>query len=106
MEDTIDIESISTLFPSTVIVGVPSIVESERLPPIDVAALSLSELTLTPESALQLPRSPGSSPRPCVVVGNPPEPGVTAPPFMLCLGMDATDSWSDMQPLVTSCLRT
>lgn len=83
MEDTMEMESTSTLFPSMVIVGVPSIVESDRLPPIDVAALSLSELTLTPESALQLPRSPGRSPRPCVVAGNPPEPGVTAPPFRL-----------------------
>lgn len=92
MEDTMEMESTSTLFPSIVIVGVPSIVESDRLPPIDVAALSLSELTRTPESALQLPLSPGISPRPWVVAGNPPEPGVTAPPFKLCLGIDVTDS--------------
>lgn len=59
-----DTESISILLPSTVIVGVPSVVESDKFPATDVAPLSLSELTLTPESALQLPLSPGRRPRP------------------------------------------
>lgn len=57
-EETRETESIS-LFPlSTVIVGVPSVVESDKFPATEVAPLSRSELTLTPESALQLPRSP------------------------------------------------
>lgn len=51
-------ESISLPPPSTVIVGVPSVVESDKFPATEVAPLSLSELTLTPESALQLPLSP------------------------------------------------
>lgn len=63
-EETSDTESTSLLLPSTVIVGVPSVVESDRFPATEVAPLSLSEFTRTPESALQLPRSPGNKPSP------------------------------------------
>lgn len=41
---------------SAVTTEVPS-VESDKFPPKDVIPLSRSELILTPESALQLPRS-------------------------------------------------
>lgn len=64
MEETIDTESTSTLPPSTVMVGVPSVVESDKLPPMEVVPLSRSELTRTPESALQLPLSPANKPSP------------------------------------------
>lgn len=105
IDEIIETESISTLLPSTVIVGVPSVVESDKFPATEVAPLSRSELTLTPESALQLPLSPGKRPRPWWPDSNPPEPGVKAPPFKLCLGREARDSWSDKQPLDASCLR-
>lgn len=75
-----------------VMVGVPSVVESERFPAIEVAPLSRSELTLTPESALQLPRSPEIKPSPWCPDIKPPEPGVNAPPFIPCRGSDARDS--------------
>lgn len=105
IDEITDTESISTLLPSTVMVGVPSVVESDKFPATDVAALSLSELTRTPESALQLPRSPGSKPRPWWPDSKPPEPGVRAPPFRLCRGREANDSWSERQPPDASCLR-
>lgn len=98
IDDTIETESISMLLPSMVIVGVPSVVESDKFPATEVAPLSLSELTRTPESALQLPRSPGIRPSPWCPERRPPELGVSAPPFRLCLGRDARDSWSDKQP--------
>lgn len=73
-------------------------VESDRLPPTEVAPLSLSELTRTPESALQLPLSPGSRPRPWWPESKPPELGVKGPPLRPWRGNEARDSWSERQP--------
>lgn len=102
--DISDTESASRALPSTVIVGAPSVVESDKLPVIDVAPpLSRSELTRTPESALQLPRSPGNSPK--CPESSPPDPGVRAPPLRLWRGSEASDSWSERQPPAANCLR-
>lgn len=77
-------------------------VESDRLPPPEVAPPdSLSELTLTPESALQDPRSPAAGASP---VG--PAVGVTPPPFTPRLtDTEASDSWSLRHPAADNCLR-
>lgn len=50
------------------ILYLPSVVESERFPPADVAPDSLSELPRTPESALQEPRSPAAGTRQTLVL--------------------------------------
>lgn len=72
---------------------VPSVVESLRLPPPLVAPpLSRSLEPLTPESALQEPRSPGNSPKPRGTCGA--LVGVIPPvdPLILDTDMDANDS--------------
>lgn len=83
----------------------PSVVESDKLPPPDVAPPdSRSELPRTPESALQLPRSPGNNPSPVLAVG------VANPPLTLDTerDIDARLSWSERHPpplCVANCLR-
>lgn len=79
------------LFLSAFTIDVPS-VESDKFPPKEVIPLSLSELILTPESALQLPLSASvcNGTRLFVV-------DVKYLPVLFLLGKEAKDSWSDRQ---------
>lgn len=101
-EDITEILSISSPPLSMVIVGVPSVVESDRFPPTLVAPpLSRSLEPRTPLSALQLPRSPAcpwAPPMPPQLL-LPPDNRSSELPRVVALWW-WLDKWGNIKPLL------